>query len=408
MSICVLLVDHSEAHCRALMAVLKSLGVDYVDYCRDAESALAKLGRNPDAWDAIMVDLQFVDQCMGGIEFFHLLGDLKYRGGVVLMSSGDDAMSSFAVELIVPFRLRVLGSLSKPFTESAVAFLIRRVRHCCPGAAHRPKSLLRRSQVEGALEQSRLVPYFQPIVDFTNRRLFGLECLIRLDIEGRGTVLPSAFIAVAERFNLINAMTVSMLNSVLPQYRFFKERTGEECQLSVNLSPLQLNDSGTPGLLHECLLKNNVDPQQVVFEVVDNEREGEVGYGDGIARLRKLGFGVALGSFGAGYTDVCASRLLPYTQIKLDRQMVEGVGSDAVLHSMAQNAFKQTRELGLPLISEGVEKTADLEVLSGIGIRYFQGYLLCRPKLLGDLIRWHSDWRETTDSGRGKSHWLTH
>lgn len=390
MSISVLLVDDSEALCQYLSELLKSYGVNYVEYCLNGESALTKVERNPALWDAIFVDLHM--EGMDGLQLMHSLSELRYRGGVVVMSALDQKILDFTGEVISKYSLRVLGSMHKPFEETTVAFLVKRIQNFHTNGVCPSENLLKRREVQVALEQKRLVPYFQPIVYPTLSKLISLECLIRLDIDGRGTILPSAFIPVAERFNLLSMMTLSTLDAVLPQFKFFLVKTKTQCTLAINLSPIQLLDESLPDVLFECVQSHGLLPEQIIFEITENEPIRATVQNKNLNRLRIKGFGLALDDFGAGYTNLRQIKNVPYTEIKLDRQMVDGVSRDRVLAVIAKSVLNLTHELGIKLVAEGVENPADLAFLNDIGVEYFQGYLFCRPKPLGELIRWYQAW----------------
>lgn len=396
MTISVLIVDDSEALCLYLCELLKSLGVEYVDYCLDAEAALLRIEGNPHAWDAVFIDLHM--EGMDGLQLMHKLDEMRFLGGIVVMSALDRKILDFTNEIISKYNLRVLGSVHKPFEEVTIAFLVKRIRNFKPGAGPEKQNLLKRKQVQMALEQNRIVPYFQPIVNPENNKLLSLECLVRLDIDGQGTVLPSAFISVAERFNLIAPMTLSTLNCVLPQFEYFCEKTQVHCQLSVNLSPLQLNDSALPDQLYDCVLQHNVEPKKIIFEITENSPLRSEEQNRNLNRLRIKGFDLALDDFGAGFTNLGQVSSMPYTQVKLDRQMIQGISQDRVLGVIAKSVLSITQELNISLVAEGVETPADLKCLTDLGIKNFQGFLFCRPKPLGELIRWWQAWKKVTQN----------
>lgn len=394
MTISVLIVDDSEALCLYLCELLKSLGVEYADYCLDAEAALLRIEGSPHAWDAVFIDLHM--EGMDGLQLMHKLDEMRFLGGIVVMSALDRKILDFTNEIISKYNLRVLGSVHKPFEEVTIAFLVKRIRNFKPGAGPEKQNLLKRKQVQMALDQNRIVPYFQPIVNPEKNKLLSLECLVRLDIDGQGTVLPSAFISVAERFNLIAPMTLSTLNCVLPQFEYFCEKTQVDCQLSVNLSPLQLNDSALPDQLYDCVLQHNVEPNKIIFEITENSPLRSEEQNRNLNRLRIKGFDLALDDFGAGFTNLGQVSSMPYTQVKLDRQMIQGISQDRVLGVIAKSVLNITQELNISLVAEGVETPADLKCLSDLGIENFQGFLFCRPKPLGELIRWWQAWKKVT------------
>ncbi|WNO08715.1 EAL domain-containing response regulator [Teredinibacter sp. KSP-S5-2] len=397
--ISVLIVDDSLAICQLLSAMLKDFGVTLVDYCHSGEDAFRMVERDPALYDALFVDLHM--EGMDGLELMAKLNEIRYRGGVVVMSALDRKILDFTLEVISSYNLRVLGSAEKPFDKSLIAFMIKRIRNYRPHFPRREK-VLKRREVYDAIKQSRILTYFQPKVSGGDNRLIGIECLVRLEMEGEGIIAPDRFIPVVEKFDLVDALLDSTLSVALPQYKEFVETSGANVPLAINISPMQLHNDVLPETLMEYLEKNDVDKSQVVLEITENHAIREEIQLKNLNRLRIHGFKLSLDDYGAGFTNIRQLKSLPFNEIKLDAKLIDGIRQDRVLQVIVRSVKNVCDELNLTLIAEGINDPDDLAMLNSIGVDGYQGYLFCRPKPLNELLRWYKVWVHTIHESRAK------
>lgn len=388
----ILLVDDSRAICELLKAMLLDYGVAHVEYCLSGEEALYKVEQDPACFDAMFVDLHM--EGMDGLELMHKLHELRYRGGIVVMSALDKKIIDFTLEVISNYNLRVLGSADKPLDKTLIAFMVKRIRNYYPVASRREK-ILKRREVFEAIKQNRVLTYFQPKISAVDNSVLGLECLVRLQIDNMGVVSPAAFLPIAERFELIEALTDAVLNCALPQYKQFCEKQEIQCSLSINISPLQLFNSLLPEMMNDYLARYAIQPSDVVIEITENHAIREDQQLKNLNRMRIHGYQLSLDDYGAGYTNLRQLKTLPFNEIKLDAQLVNGIHADKVLRVIVESVRRITREMGLNLIAEGVSDSKDLLVTNEIGVDGYQGYLFCRPKPMDELNRWYPVWKKT-------------
>lgn len=395
MGVSVLIVDDSLAICEVLHAMLKDYGVDNVNYCHSGEDALLRVERDPARYDALFIDLHM--DGMDGLELMHKLHDLRYRGGVVVMSALEKKILDFTLEVISNYNLRVLGSAEKPLDKALIGFMVKRINSYYP-VLSRSEKLLKRREVYTAIKEGRVLPYFQPKISSVDNSIMGLECLVRLQIDG-SVVSPAAFLPVAERFELVEALTDCMLDVALPAYKSFLDECNLDCCIAINLSPLQLYNDLLPDTLHEYLKKHQVPITKVVLEITENHAIRDDRQLKNLNRLRIHGFRLSLDDYGAGFTNLRQLKNLPFNEIKLDAQLVQGIHRDKVLRVIVESIRTVTQQMGLTLIAEGVADSRDLVVMSELGVDAYQGYLFCRPKPREELVRWYAAWKQATEAG---------
>ncbi|HEX4977591.1 MAG TPA: EAL domain-containing protein [Nocardioides sp.] len=244
-----------------------------------------------------------------------------------------------------------------------------------------------RFRMEGALQRAieaqelRLV--HQPIVDVRTGDVVGIEALARWDDPELGPVSPADFIPLAEQTGQIKPLGRQLLRDACAGVAAWRARTGADAYVSVNVSPLQLDDTFR-GEVESALEAAGLDPGSLVLEVTESVLVDE-SHRAIVADLRTLGVRVAIDDFGTGYSSLAYLRDLPVDIIKIDRVFLRpgpgGPQDQKVLHALIRLA----ESLELPAVCEGVETRDQLEELRSAGCPAAQGYFLQRPGDLADV-----------------------
>ena len=249
----------------------------------------------------------------------------------------------------------------------------------------------RRVAIEQGLRQAvlrnELSLHWQPKVDIASWRIVGAEALMRWDSPTLGAVGPTEFIAVAEQCGLIDELGRFAL------VRACAEAMGPLAGLavSVNVSPVQLQDPGFVDLVRRTLRDSGLPPARLELEITETlfiaDAEGAL---HKLHALRDLGVCVALDDFGTGYSSLAYLRRFPFDTLKIDRAFVhEALGREdarAIVHSIAALAAT----LGMRTVCEGVETASQLAAVSAAGCDQVQGYVASPPRPLaqfGELMR---------------------
>ena len=127
-------------------------------------------------------------------------------------------------------------------------------------------------------------------------------------------------------------------------------------------------------------------PHRIIVELTEEARVNDYQELSGsLAGLRLLGVRLAIDDTGAGFASFAHILKLAPNLIKLDRELTSGIDHDPVRGALATGLVSFASGLGAEIIAEGIETAAELEVLRGLGIRYGQGYFLCRPTSIDSL-----------------------
>jgi EAL domain-containing protein (putative c-di-GMP-specific phosphodiesterase class I) len=227
---------------------------------------------------------------------------------------------------------------------------------------------------------------FQPIVILATGALYEYECLFRPDMP----MLPQSITSVVQA--AINTdrgveLDIYIVDRILEHVGQLEatERAAERRprHYAINLTPFSLLD---PSFEATALLTQvraaGLDPRQITIECTEQQSVADIGALQRQVRaLRKLGFGFAVDDAGAGYASFALIAALRPTVIKIDRDIVHGIGHDDAKQALVEAFVSFGRRIGARLLAEGIERRADLTTLRTLGVELGQGYLLGKPAL---------------------------
>lgn len=242
----------------------------------------------------------------------------------------------------------------------------------------------RRQRLTAALRaadsQQHVTVLYQPVVELASDRIVGAESLARWSAPTTGPVAPDVFIALAEEIGVIGRLTSHIMRTALADLteRFLPAAT-DRFSLSVNLSAAHVAEPGFLPEFESLVTDSGVDRARLWVELTESVVTAGPVVIDHLEAVRASGIGVAVDDFGTGYSSFARLRNLPFTGIKIDRAFVAGIQHDPVAQALVAAQVEIAENLGLSLLAEGVETAEERETLSGLGVRYGQGYGLHRP-----------------------------
>jgi diguanylate cyclase (GGDEF)-like protein/PAS domain S-box-containing protein len=242
--------------------------------------------------------------------------------------------------------------------------------------------VVRRVSLESALRQAlrrnelRLV--YQPVVDAFNKRVVGIEALMRWN-GPEGPVSPLEFIPILEDLGLghdVVRWVVSTASSELQSWAF---PGADNIWLSVNISPQQLHRLSTSWVM-EALNGAGMSPNRLVIEITeDHFRHQSDSILESLREFRNLGAHVALDDFGTGHSSLGRLRHFPIDIIKIDKSFVDGLPNDSKDLAIVNTIITMARHLDMEFLAEGVENQGQLDLLKAQGCNLIQGYYFAKP-----------------------------
>lgn len=229
-------------------------------------------------------------------------------------------------------------------------------------------------RLKSAIDERRIVPYYQPIFDNESDTVKSYECLIRL-IEKDGTILqPKHFLAVSKKARLYHRLTHIVVEE---SCRYF---SGRSEAFSVNLSVDDITDEKTVMFIQDKVTQYGVEGQ-ITFEILESEGiENYQEVSEFIQRMKHLGCRFAIDDFGSGYSNFEHLLHLDIDFIKIDGSLVQNLDTDANSLLIVEAIVNIAEKRGLQCIAEFVHNAAVLEIVKGLGIHYAQGFYLGEPK----------------------------
>jgi diguanylate cyclase (GGDEF)-like protein len=237
------------------------------------------------------------------------------------------------------------------------------------------ESLQRRMMLEeelrSALDAGQLQVHFQPQMEIGSLRIVGFEALARWPHPRLGLVPPMDFIALAEECGLINRLGAFVLRQACREAASWPA----SCYVSVNVSPLQLLDSGFPALVRDVLAEAGLPPRRLELEITESAMTDDSGHTMAtLESLRELGVRLALDDFGTGYSSLSNLLRIRFEKVKIDSSFVQGQLHDPKAHAIVGAILAMSQHMGLTVTAEGVETEAHLAMLRGQKCPLVQGY----------------------------------
>jgi diguanylate cyclase (GGDEF)-like protein/PAS domain S-box-containing protein len=241
------------------------------------------------------------------------------------------------------------------------------------------KNLWFESQLHHALEQGELSLHYQPKIDLRTGRVASMEALVRWTNPKLGSVSPADFIPVAEHTGLINEIGDWVTRTACGQARQWVDAGFEEVGVAVNLSAMQFRQVN----LHERIIEilTDVGLESRLLEVEITESVVMENYDMAIKTLRKLdeaGIHLAVDDFGTGYSSLAYLKHLPLNTLKIDRSFLSDTVPDKQDELIITAIIAMAHSMGLVVVAEGVESTAQKSFLAGLGCDEVQGYLISK------------------------------
>ncbi len=236
-----------------------------------------------------------------------------------------------------------------------------------------------------ALAGDQLRVVYQPVVGVEQRRVLGLEALVRWDHPDLGEVGPDDFVPLAEDDGLIVPLQRWVLGRACAELAGLLAQ-GRDLQLGVNISVRHLQAGCLVPDVAAALAVAGLPAHRLMLEVTESVLMSEQDrLGSDLETLHDLGCVISLDDFGRGYSSFAYLARLPVDVLKMDREFLAGIEHDERGAAVVQSVIELGTRLAIDVVAEGVETEAELARLLDLGCRHLQGFLLARPTEAADL-----------------------
>ncbi|MEO2279523.1 EAL domain-containing protein [Pseudoalteromonas pernae] len=238
--------------------------------------------------------------------------------------------------------------------------------------------LMLENALQDAYRDELLINHYQPIVHIHQKRIVGVELLLRWQSDGK-FISPGEFIPVAEEIGLIDAITEQALHRALRELQQWFD-SYDDFYLSVNLSPIHILKSNLTERFIDILAMHNVRPSQLRLEITENTLlDDKAKAAEQLNKLRAAGLKLFLDDFGTGYSSLTYLNQFPIDVIKIDQSFVRQIGVNPTNEAIIRTIHNLSNSLGLYCIAEGVETREQIFFLNKLGCHHLQGFFFAKP-----------------------------
>jgi diguanylate cyclase (GGDEF)-like protein len=233
--------------------------------------------------------------------------------------------------------------------------------------------------LEQALKEGQIRMHLQPLVDQTGR-VIGAEALARWVCPDGTIIMPGDFIETLEQAGLIHKLDVRIWELAVMKLSEWKNTDKDDLTISVNMSAKDFFSIDVYETLTTLADRYGVQRGRLRLEItetallVEPEKTGDI-----VSRLRQAGFIVEIDDFGKGYSSLGLLKNIRADILKIDMSFLHEIHNKERSRIILQSVIGMAGILGMDVITEGVESVEQLEILTKMGCRHFQGYYFSRP-----------------------------
>ena len=292
------------------------------------------------------------------------------------MSAASRRMLMGASLVASNLQVKVIGLISKPVNAAALRCLIDQLQALRQTAPAETLPGIDRRSLLSALDNGELQAWFQPKKALKNGRIVAAEALVRWVHPEHGTLLPGVFLPALVAFDLEEQLLWCVLEQALLAQTAWREQ-GYDIPVSINLPTHLLNSHDLPDRILAFVLERQGLPARICFELMECSVPDDISnFYAGACRLRIKGFGLSQDDFGKGYSSYMNLVSAPFTELKIDRGLVQGCNTNEELAQALTSIVSLGRQLGLTVVAEGVETAQELALLRKIDCTQVQGFLI--------------------------------
>ncbi len=229
-----------------------------------------------------------------------------------------------------------------------------------------------------AISRNELSVNYQPIVSLGDKRVNGIEALLRWNHPERGFVSPMEFIPVAEETGLISSLGEWILRKACAQNKIWHDAGYGHLCIGVNFSSRQFQHQDIPGLVKSVLDETGMPAHSLNIEITESiameSRSIKI-----LNELTDMGIKTSIDDFGTGYSSLGSLKQFPIDTIKIDRSFVKEITLDPNVETIVKAIIAMAHSLNMKVVAEGVETKEQQDFLQSNKCDELQGYLFSPP-----------------------------
>ena len=235
---------------------------------------------------------------------------------------------------------------------------------------------------EAAIEQKQFQVNYQPKFNIKGDKpvLCSAEALVRWIHPELGFVRPDLFIPLFEENGLVTKLDRYVWEESAKQIRRWKDKLGVTIPVSVNVSRVDIAEPDMTDFITRIVKENGLSPAEYMLEITESAYTSDSKHIiEVVENLRKLGHKVEMDDFGSGYSSLNMLTSMPIDVLKMDKAFIRNIQPGNKEMKLVELVLDIAKNLGVPVVAEGVETEEELNMLKAAGCDIIQGYYFSKP-----------------------------
>lgn len=242
------------------------------------------------------------------------------------------------------------------------------------------------TSLASALNNGKIIPYYQPEVDLRTGKIIGVEALARWHDDNLGFISPSEFIPIAERVGAIDLVTTSIISKVLRDLGTILE-SHPDIKVSFNSSPKLFQGNKIFKILLDAQKDSETSYSNLIMEITESEMmQGGMEALTQLDCIIGLGVQIAIDDFGKEFSSLSRLSSMPIHKLKIDKSFIN-THHNANKVKVIESIINLANSLSMDVTAEGVETLSQRDMLIELGCFKAQGYLYSKPLPLQELMK---------------------
>lgn len=229
-----------------------------------------------------------------------------------------------------------------------------------------------------AIEEDRLVPFFQPIIDMRTGETDKHEVLMRIR-EGHRFLAPYPYIVAAEKYGIIDIVDLKVIQKAL-DYKCSVDKE-DTMQLSMNISGRSLRNEAFIEKVLEIVDALDIRHSNITFEITESTNIEEM---DNVIELvrkyREKGVQFSIDDFGSGFSSMYYMKHIPANYLKIDGSFIRDIHTNKESYHIVESIVSMAKAFHMKTVAEFVENSEIQSVLEGLDVDFGQGYHFGKPQ----------------------------
>ncbi|GIU21434.1 EAL domain-containing protein [Shewanella sp. MBTL60-007] len=389
----ILLIEDHQFQREAMQMQLELITTPKISQIRTATSGVEALQIMADFKpDILLCDLKMPE--MDGITFLSHISELMFTGSIIITSASNQIVLDTVQKMCMSYHLKVIGAISKPVKINILkellhlAYVENLTNSTFASHGSIKSKAFTEKELEHALEQGWIKPYFQPLVAFDNAEWQSCEALIRFVHPILGVLPPTSFLPQLSKMQKDAELALLSVNYILQHQAHLAGRS-----VAINITPMTLMHSHFVDRLLDIAKQQPNLCKQVYFEITESDALENTGRAlESASRLAMHGFNLSIDDFGTGYSSLTLLDTLPFDSLKVDMSFIKAMENSKTAAAIVEACLLLSTRLELKSVAEGVETQALWQRLQLLGCTLAQGYYIAAPMPVERLTDWHKSW----------------